>query len=235
MKQTYNIYCDESCHLPNDGKKSMAIGAVWCPEEKKDLIFRRLREIKVEHGLSKDFELKWNKVSPAKYAYYLDILNYFFDNSDLHFRVLVVPDKTKLNHEKYNQTHDEFYYKMYFEMLKIILKPDETYNIYIDIKDTKGQNKVDKLHEYLCNSKYDFRKENIRRVQQIRSHEVELVPLADFLIGAISYVWQGLSSSDAKLKLIKKIKERSGYSLIQNTLPSESKFNVFIWEADYVH
>ena len=28
MNKTYNIYCDESCHLENDGKRFMVLGAV---------------------------------------------------------------------------------------------------------------------------------------------------------------------------------------------------------------
>ena len=27
---TYNIYCDESCHLEHDSQPIMAQGAVWC-------------------------------------------------------------------------------------------------------------------------------------------------------------------------------------------------------------
>ena len=42
----YNIYCDESCHLEHDGIKPMAIGAVWCPKEAKDIIFTRLVRLK---------------------------------------------------------------------------------------------------------------------------------------------------------------------------------------------
>lgn len=114
----YNIYCDESCHLEHDGIKPMAIGAVWCPREAKDTIFARLREIKVEHGLTHTCELKWNAVSPSKLAYYKDVMNYFFDNQDLHFRVLIVKDKSELNHAAFHQTHDSFYYKMYFAILR---------------------------------------------------------------------------------------------------------------------
>ena len=230
---TYNIYCDESCHLEHDGEKAMTIGGVWCPESKKDEIFKRIREIKKEHGLSPKFEIKWNKVSPGKLAFYMDIINYFFDNSDLHFRVIVVPDKKELNHEQFHQTHDDFYYKLYFDMLKTIFEPGSDYNIYLDIKDTRGQKKVDKLHEVLCNSKYDFKWEMIKKVQQVRSHEVELVALADLLIGAISYLHREKVTSDAKLKLIERIKLRSGYNLTSSTLYRESKFNVFIWESCY--
>jgi len=231
MRELYNIYCDESCHLENDKEKSMALGAIWCPFNKKDAIFERLREIKVEHGLSPTFELKWNKVSMAKIDYYKDVLNYFFDNSDLHFRVLVVPDKSVLNHEKYCQTHDQFYYKMYFDLLKTIFSPNSTYNIYIDIKDTVGAKKVELLHNVLCNNNYDFSKNTIHKVQQVRSHEVELIGLSDFFAGAMSYLHRGLDTSIAKLKLIELIREKSGYSLLRSTLYKEDKFNVFIWKS----
>lgn len=233
MEQGYNIYCDESCHLENDKETAMAIGCVWCPQSKKDAIFRRIREIKEAHGLKRQFEIKWNKVSAGKLDFYLDIVNYFFDNSDLHFRVLVVPNKQDLSHAQFHQTHDEFYYKMYFSMLKTLFEPDCKYNIYIDIKDTRGQGKVDKLHEILCNSHYDFDRKLIQRVQQVRSEEVELVALADLLIGAISYLHRGKNTSKAKLQIIDRIRERSGYQLMSSTLYRESKFNIFVWQPSY--
>lgn len=34
MSTVYNLYCDESCHLENDGQKAMVLGAVWCPDDK---------------------------------------------------------------------------------------------------------------------------------------------------------------------------------------------------------
>lgn len=230
---TYNIYCDESCHLENDKEKAMTIGGVWCPENKKDEIFKRIREIKQEHGLSSQFEIKWNKVSLGQLSFYMDIVNYFFDNSDLHFRVIVVPNKQELDHERFHQSHDDFYYKLYFDMLKTIFDPDCRYNIYLDIKDTRSQKKVDKLHEVLCNNHYDFKRELIKKVQQVRSHEVELIALADLLIGAISYLHRGITTSEAKLQLIERIKTRSGYNLTSSTLFRESKFNVFVWKGGY--
>lgn len=219
--------------MEHDGEKAMVLGGVWCPADKKDEIFRRLREIKEEHGLNKRFEIKWNKVSKGQLAFYMDVINYFFDNGDLHFRVLVVPNKQELNHEAFDQSHDAFYYKMYFNLLKTLFEPDCAYNIYIDIKDTRGQKKVDKLHEVLCNNHYDFNRELIKKVQQVRSEEVELVALADLLIGAISYLHRGKTTSEAKLKLIERIKERSKYNLMASTLYRENKFNIFVWRGGY--
>jgi len=230
-KYEYNIYCDESCHLPNDDSKIMVLGAIWCPHEKRKEVFSRLREIKTAHGLSEKFEIKWNKVSPAKTAFYLNIINYFFDDDDLHYRALVVPNKKELDHRSFNQDHDTFYYKMYFDLLKVILSPSFSYNIYIDIKDTRSQKKVDKLQDVLRNNQYDFEKRIIKKIQQVNSQEIEILQLTDLLTGAISYLHRGLDGSNAKLKLIEKIKARSGYSLMQSTLFKEDKFNLFIWRS----
>ena len=65
MSETLNIYCDESCHLLNDGHEVMTLGALWCPLERRREISVRLREIKVKHGIPVTTEVKWVKVSPA--------------------------------------------------------------------------------------------------------------------------------------------------------------------------
>jgi hypothetical protein len=120
---------------------------------------------------------------------------------------------------------------MYFDLLKVILNPSYSYNIYIDIKDTQSQNKVEKLQEVLRNNQYDFEKRIIRKIQQVNSHEVEILPLTDLLSGAVSYLHRGLKGSTAKLSIIEKIKARSGYTLMQSTLVKEDKFNLFIWRS----
>jgi|SRR5690625_2366864 len=241
MRRTINIYCDESCHLQNDQQSIMVIGAVYCPLEKKEEIIERLYSFKIKHNLipknkknAKDnrpyYELKWNKVSQAKLEYFKDVVNYFFDDDDLQFRVLVVNDKSEIDYERYNHTHDTFYYKMYFGMLKAILTPQFSHHIYIDIKDTRSKEKVHKLEQVLRNDKYDYSKEIIKKVQQVRSHEVEILQLADLLIGAISYINRELTTSKPKNELIKLIKHRSKYSLTKSTLLREKKFNIFIWQ-----
>lgn len=232
MTSTYNVYCDESCHLENDGQKAMVLGAVWCPLDKTREIAVRLREIKQKHGLSPQFEVKWTKVSPAKADLYLDLVDYFFDDDDLRFRALIVPDKSLLRHGAYpGQNHDTWYYKMYFDMLKVILSPDARYRIYLDIKDTCGAQKAARLHEMLCNNIYDFSREVIERLQLVHSHEIEQLQLADLLIGAVSYVNRDLQGNAGKQALVERIRERSRYSLTRSTLLREEKFNLFRWQA----
>jgi len=229
MRPEYNVYCDESCHLENDNNKVMVLGAIWVPSYKIKEIFQRVREIKEKHNLNKLYEIKWNKVSKGKKEFFKELIDFFFDDDHLHFRALIVPDKNALDHGKYKQTHDDFYYKMYFDMLKVIFEPNSSYNIYLDIKDTKSQEKVLKLAEVLRTSNYDFSKQIIKKIQLVRSHEIELLQLADLFIGAVAYLNNDHKGSSTKLELIERIKHRSRYSLKNTTLMKEDKMNIFRW------
>lgn len=231
----YNVYCDESCHLEHDGINVMTLGAVWCPKDKVKAVNSRIQEIKAKHGISQTAEIKWTKVSPVKLPVYQDVIDYFFDDDDLHFRGLIVPDKGILDHERFGQTHDDWYYKMYFDMLKVIFSPENHFNIYVDIKDTHSHQKVSKLHEVCCNSQYDFSARIIRKIQPIRSHEIQLMQIVDILIGAVAYKNRVFPSdftgSQAKQILIDRIASRAGYTLSQTTLYRENKFNLLRWES----
>jgi hypothetical protein len=230
MSQIFNIYCDESCHLQHDQQKVMVLGAIWCPLEKTREIAIRVREKKRLHGLPPSFEIKWTKVSPAKTAFYQDVLDYFFDEEDLHFRALVVADKSRLRHEAFAQDHDTWYYKMMFTLLEPLLSPENRYRVYLDVKDTLGAVKVRKLHEVLGNNLYDFDRRIIERVQVVASHEVEQLQLTDLLAGAVCYANRGLNSNAAKVALVAQMRDRSRYSLTRTTLLREPKVNVFIWQ-----
>jgi hypothetical protein len=230
--QIINVYCDESCHLENDREKAMVLGAVWCPESVASLYNQRIAELKAKHRLSPFFEIKWGKVSETKFSFYQALVSMFFDSGDLNFRAWVIPDKSILRHEEFAQTHDDWYYKMYFNMLKIIIRPNSIYHIYLDIKDTRSRDKLAKLHEVLANANYDFRREIIARMQHVHSHNVGLLQLADLLIGATSYAARGLETSPTKTHLLQFIKARSGFSLNRNTLPSETKFNLCFWRPN---
>lgn len=225
MSTEYNFYCDESLHLPNDGSNVMVLGGIWCPKNKCREINEHIRTIKEKYNIS--HEMKWVKLSESKKNAYLELINYFFDCEYLHFRVLIVDNKDAINHEVFDQTHDDWYYKMYFRMLKTSLDPNDIYNIYMDIKDTKSKTKIVKLREVLANSHYDFSNKMIKNMQVIRSHEVEIMQIVDILIGAMAYISRDLSKVKAKNDVINCIKERSGYSLVKSTLYRETKFNIF--------
>ena len=230
MSQAFNIYCDESCHLQHDQQQVMVLGAVWCPLDKTREIAVRLREKKRLHGLPSDFEIKWSKVSPAKVAFYQDVVDYFFDDDDLHFRAWVVADKGGLRHADFGQDHDTWYYKMLFGLLEPLLSPESRYRVYLDQKDSRSAEKIRKLHEVLSSNLYDFDRKIVERVQVVASCEIEQLQLADLLTGAICYANRGLTTSSAKGVLVARMRERSRYALTLSTLLREPKLNVFIWQ-----
>lgn len=234
MSRVMNIYCDESCHLEHDHIPVMVLGALVCPVEERRRITELIWALKEKHGLARNFEAKWTKVSPAKKAFYEELIALFFAEDALSFRAVVIPDKSLLDHGRFAQSHDDFYYKTYYRLLTALLENSNRYHIYLDIKDTQGQKKVNKLHEVLCNAHLDFDRDMIERIQQVHSHEVELMQLTDLLIGALAYRFRNLNSSGAKLELIEQIKSYSKLSLRSSSLLTARKFNLFVWEAQGV-
>ncbi|WP_324279658.1 DUF3800 domain-containing protein [Enterobacter ludwigii] len=228
--RTFNVFCDESCHLLNDHYKVMVLGALWCPDTITKKISRDIKALKEKHNLNPNFEIKWTKVSAAKADFYLDVVDYFFQNQALRFRAVVVPDKEQLDHARFHQDHNTFYYKMFFYVLKNIIESNNSYNIYLDIKDTLGIEKIEKLRRVLHNDRYEFDRESINRIQHIRSHEVQQLQLTDLFIGALGYVHRGLSENHGKVQVINRIKHHTNRELLKSTLPTEGKFNIFVWE-----
>ncbi len=234
MSEVYNIYCDESCHLERSNSPSMVIGAVYCKKNEYKTFVDRIFEIKKRYNISRFREIKWTKISPAQLNYYRDIVEFFFKNEGLFFRALVIPNKNILDHKANQQTHEEWYWKMYYDMLKVIFQRDVTYNIFIDIKDTHSVLRSNNLKKILQHTKYEFDGNVIKNVQIVRSHEVALMQLTDIFIGALTFVHRGgmesESTSSAKKDIVSLIKSKSRCSLKKTTYLSEKKFNIFIWD-----
>lgn len=225
----FNIYCDESCHLENDRQPIMLLGAVWCEASMTRQVSEEIRALKVKHGLAPNFEVKWVKVSKGQAAFYSALLAFFLTSEHLRFRALIVADKRQLRHADFAQKHDEWFYKMYFTLLKIIPTPSRHVRIYIDYKDTHGGEKVGKLRRVLRNQFHDWNDEIIERVQVIRSEESELLQLTDFLMGAVAYANRGLTGMQTKIDLLNQFEAGTGRSLLSGTSPSALKVNLFRW------
>lgn len=229
----YTVFCDESCHLQNDSSSVMLLGAMYCPDEKKKQIYSDIRAIKEKHNLSSYFEIKWTKVSESKIEFYIELLDYFWQNDNLHYRGLVAMGKDRLNHVKYNEgDYNLWYYKMYFRTLDPIIQQENEYHILVDIKDTKGGKRIQKLKEVMCNNIYDFNGEIITHIGQINSKESEILQLADLFNGALSYHYRNLENeimaNKGKMKFIEALQQRQ--NLDYKTPRYESKFNLFIWK-----
>jgi hypothetical protein len=229
----YNIYCDESCHLPKDQLDVMVLGGTKCPKCNSREINTKIFKIKEDYAINRNAEIKWTKVSKGNCDFFKAIIDLFFDTEYLEFRGYIVTGKQYvLHHENDNQTYDQWYYKMYYLTLErlIVSKLDDTFNLYFDIKDTTGSEKV-KLIQTFLNKHYH--RPIVSKAQIVQSHEVNIMQITDLLIGALSYKNRGLNENSGKVELIKYIELRAGQKLDVTVPLSQRKVNWFVWSPTF--
>lgn len=145
--------------------------------------------------------------------------------NDLEFRTVVV-DKSQIDEQRADYSFNDFYFRMYFQLLHTKVDFQNRYNVFLDIKDTCSGEKLEKLKKIMSYNS------SIGTLQFIPSRESVFIQLADVLMGAINYnlrIQKGDVKGNviAKLKLIEKIKRHSNISLNTMTPLSRNKFNLF--------
>ena len=221
-QKTFNIYCDESCHLENDHKRFMLLGSISSAYNQVKRHTERINKLKEEHHFYG--EIKWSNVSNSQLKFYKSLIDYFFD-TDLRFRAVIV-DKSKIHTGEFGQDFDTFYYKMYYYLLIHNKKSQYAYNVYLDIKDDLSAHKVQKLKQIL-NTQFGV----FRNVQNIRSHESILLQLADFIMGGLSYNLNDENKKViAKMQIIERLRQHANQPMDCSTRYEESKFNLFFIE-----
>lgn len=227
----YNIYCDESCHLENDRNDIFVVGGIKCPQSEVKRINSKILSLKEEFGYDRKSEIKWTKISNSNLDFYLALVNFFFQESNLSFRGYIGRGKTELDHSTHSQSYDDWYYKMYYRMLEFVLDKNRTdeFVVYLDIKDTLGSKKISTLKRYFNSHYY---KDIVSHIQLVRSDEIAILQLTDLLIGALSYKHRGLKGSNAKLTVIKRIEDISKQNLLLSSSYRQTKANWFVWTPD---
>jgi|ADurb_Cas_01_Slu_FD_contig_121_71304_length_3393_multi_4_in_0_out_0_2 hypothetical protein len=226
-KMRYSIFCDESGHLLDLQQKVMVLGALQAPKARVASISTKLKQIKRDHGLNEHWELKWTKISNSKIDYYKNIIDYFMAEKDLHFRCVVVPDKNILDHERFDRSHDDFYYVMFYYALREMIYNRNSYDVFFDYKDAFQSEKLYVLKKYLqdqCVINVDS-----LRLHTIQSYESQLIQLTDLLIGVIGYANKEIKSSAAKTELVDYTQSQVKVSLVRSSALFNKKFNVFVW------
>lgn len=228
MKQI-NVYFDESCHLLKDKSNVLGIGCLYCQSEHKKEIMYNIRAIKRKYGFKRDHEIKWTKVSMKKIELYKDLIDYLFQEDKLHFRGVITLNKSQLvvsGESEYRQWYD----KMNYYLFNKIINRGYIYRIFLDKRDTKGKENLGKLKEVICNSKYDFSMDTISSIEDINSNNNDLIQLTDLIIGALTYYHRGLTTSPAKMEIIKHISSKT--NITETSDWNETKFNILIWSPN---
>ncbi|PIQ47945.1 MAG: hypothetical protein COW03_13385 [Cytophagales bacterium CG12_big_fil_rev_8_21_14_0_65_40_12] len=224
MDKVFNLYIDESCHLSHDKLPVMCIGYIKVDQENYDELKERIKQIKIKH--KSPTEVKWNKISASRIPLYKELIDLFFDSS-LAFRTILVKYKDKLTPADFNRgSRDNFYYNLvYFLLDSATNSSSNKYRVYLDLKDTRGNEKLNKIV-----AKFDENHEGSSpfiHFQHLQSHENEFLQLADLFIGAVTYRSRGLTGSESKLEVVEYLELRSGYRLNEGTEPWEKKFNIY--------
>lgn len=229
MKNLNQIFVDESNHLEHDGSPVMVVGFIKVPDEDYLKLKQKIKQLKYKHAIP--YEIKWNTVSNTKIDFYRELIDLFFSSS-LSFRSVLVKYKQHLDHAQFNQgSHDNFYYKMiYYLLANPWFNPEgELYRVFIDIKDTRGREKIEKINEVFANKHYGV--SPFIHFQHIQSHESVFIQLADLFIGAIGYKARDFhkkqGSNETKNQIIDLLESKSGYHLDEGAEPWETKFNIF--------
>lgn len=216
------MYCDESTHLIHDGHPYMLLSYISIAYPQIRLAKEEMKAIKRKFNYTE--ELKWTNVHSATYKVYAELVDWFFMN-DLEFRAVVV-DKSQIDEKRADYSFNDFYFRMYFQLLHTKVDFQNRYNVFLDIKDTCSGEKLEKMKKIMSYNS------SIGTLQFIPSRESVFIQLADVLMGAINYnlrIQKGDVKGNviAKLKLIEKIKRHSNISLNTTTPLSRNKFNLF--------
>jgi len=217
MNKTFNLYCDESTHLQHDGMPYMMIAYISAPYNEIKQHKGYLKFLKEKHKFKG--EIKWSSVSAGQYLYYADLIDYFF-STDLCFRSIIV-DKSQIDEGRPGFSYEDFYFKMYYQLIHHKVNLAYHYNIYLDIKDTRSHKKLARLKEILKLNT------SIKSFQFIRSHESSLMQLTDLIMGAINYKLRGYNKVIAKNRIIEKIEQHAKVPITQSTPKNADKFNLF--------
>jgi hypothetical protein len=79
-----------------------------------------------------------------------------------------------------------------------------------------------------CSKRYGARP--LRHIEPRKSHDEPLIQLADVIMGAIAYQWNGYTSSPAKLAIAAHIASRLGWAHLDFcTERYEKKCNIWQW------
>lgn len=231
-QKIYNIFCDESRQdllarqqSINKNNCYCCIGGLMIPLEARNRIKSEIQ------GLQKKYntygELKWGTVSRNKINFYLDLIDYFFEEPELSFRTIVI-DARKINNTIYNDSDQELgYYKFYYQMLVHWLNPNATYRIYTDQKTNRDKQRLKELKLILNRSYYC--KSPVQSIQAIDSNQSLVLQMENILMGGVGYKynWNHTGISSSKNLLVQKIESHLNHEIC-HTDKSEAKFNVFV-------
>ena len=202
----------------------MVIGSLWLRTDERTAFKSAIHRLRDQHNVGG--EIKWQKVSPSRVAFYRALADWFVAPNDrLRFRCIAV-EHDKVSLVRYHDNDQELgFYKFYYQMLHHWIMDFNEYVVFCDYKSNRRPNRLNVLQRCLA---YSNLSAQVANVQAIRSRESVLVQLVDVLTGAAAARLNGtLKDGSAKSQVVEAIEAGLGKT-IRHTRKAEKKFNVFV-------
>lgn len=224
----FEVYCDEA--LPDlftsqhPRGRYLMIGGLWIPEALREDAKDKIARLRARHTVWG--EMKWRKISPAKVAFYLELVDLFMSyGSDMRFRCIAV-DRTQVNMALHDHDGELGFYKFYYQLLHHWILDFNQYRVFCDLKTSRDRSRLAVLRRCLG---YANRTSSITDIQSLPSSQVALIQLCDVLLGAASSrLNETLRPGSAKEAVVRQLEARLDLrGLLAPTGAAEKKFNVF--------
>jgi hypothetical protein len=225
----FEVYCDEShpdVFWSKVGGRAqyLLIGGLWLPAELRPDVKRAIGQLKLTHGFRQ--EIKWHKVHRAREEFYGGLIDLFINYGEvLRFRCIAV-EGDKVDLVRFHESDQELgFYKFYYQMIKHWIFDFNEYRVFCDEKTNRVGDRLKTLHRTLDHANISSQ---VISVQALRSYQVVLMQLTDFLLGmASSRVNESVRPGTVKDRLITHLERRLGIPRLEATRKFEPKFNIF--------
>lgn len=224
----FEVYCDETQpDLFTSAKpraRYLMIGSLWLPADLRDDAKEKVGRLREHHKVWG--EMKWTKISPAKAAFYSDVIDLFMSyGMDMRFRCIAV-DRTQVNLALHGNDGELGFYKFYYQLLHHWILDFNSYRVFCDLKSNRDRTRLKVLKRCLG---YANSSSVIEDVQSLPSPEVALLQMCDVLLGAASSrLNETLKAGTAKESIVQQLEARLDLrGHLAATGAAEKKFNIF--------
>lgn len=196
--------------------------------------------------------MKWtkvpNKIHDKYFGFYILLIDLFFEYSRqerMFFKTIIADSSYDFKHPLYHSGDPEAgFYKLYYQLLLNSLRRNERYHIRIADRTVSNKRfplsqteRLDELMQCLNNgftkkTQYAFLDDVVLSIEPRPAKDRLLIQLADILMGAVGFHWEGLhkraEAKKSKVYLANHIAQKLGYrNLIFTTYASDRYFNIF--------
>jgi len=232
----FHVYCDESRQTAD---RYMVLGGIIATAENAARFESAMAMYREAQNMKAG--IKWQKVSNQKLSEYRALIDLFWTfRNALHFKSIVI-DTSQIDYKKYHKGDRELgFYKFMYQFLLHQFGPyardDCRYLIFLHRRTTTY--KLSTLYTILnrgLRKRFGLKRDVVVKIEPRAARGCELLQVADVIMGAIGYHWNGChtrsSAKRAKVLLAEYIAEKAGLvSLAQETPRRQREFSIWFFK-----